>query len=69
VTNPPYGERIAAGDALYHELGRSLRRMRGWTVAVLAGTPEIARAIGREPDRWWALYNGPIECRLLLYSP
>jgi putative N6-adenine-specific DNA methylase len=69
VTNPPYGERIAGGEALYRELARSLRRLRGWGAAVLAGTPDIARAMGREPDRWWALYNGPIECRLLLYTP
>jgi hypothetical protein len=24
--------------------------------------------MGREPDRWWILYNGPIECRLLVYA-
>jgi hypothetical protein len=22
----------------------------------------------RKPDRWWALFNGPIECRLLVYA-
>jgi putative N6-adenine-specific DNA methylase len=68
VTNPPYGERIAADDTLYDDLGRALRRLRGHTVAILAGTPAIARAMRREPDRWWILYNGPIECRLLVYS-
>jgi putative N6-adenine-specific DNA methylase len=67
VTNPPYGERIAGGDALYAELARAMRRMRGSTVGLLAGTPDIGRAMGRDPDRWWALYNGPIECRLLVY--
>jgi putative N6-adenine-specific DNA methylase len=69
VTNPPYGERIAGGEALYSDMARSLRRMRGSTVALLAGTPEIARAMGRNPERWWSLYNGAIECRLLLYLP
>jgi putative N6-adenine-specific DNA methylase len=68
VTNPPYGERIAAEGGLYDELGRALRRLRGHTVALLAGTPAIARAMRREPDRWWILYNGPIECRLLVYA-
>lgn len=38
------------------------------TVAVLAGAPAIGDAMGRAPDRWWALYNGPIECRLLVYG-
>jgi putative N6-adenine-specific DNA methylase len=68
VTNPPYGERLAADAPLYDELGRAIRRMRGHTVAVLAGTPAIARAMKREADRWWILYNGPIECRLLVYA-
>ncbi len=80
VTNPPYGERIAGGSSLYADLARSLRRMRGSQIAILAGTPTgrlpggtgrpmtIAAAMGRDPDRWWALYNGAIECRLLLYE-
>jgi hypothetical protein len=38
-------------------------------VALLAGTPALERAMGRAPDRWWMLFNGPIECRLLLYLP
>jgi hypothetical protein len=24
--------------------------------------------MNREPERWWILHNGPIECRLLVYS-
>ena len=67
VTNPPYGERLPADSSLYEQLAESLRRMRGHTLAVLAGTPAIGRAIRREPDRWWLLFNGPIECRLLLF--
>jgi 23S rRNA G2445 N2-methylase RlmL len=68
VTNPPYGERIEADRELFESLGRSLRGLHGHTVAVLAGTPEIGRAMHREPDRWWILHNGPIECRLLVYA-
>jgi 23S rRNA G2445 N2-methylase RlmL len=68
VTNPPYGERIAREPALYADLARTFRRLHGHTVAILAGTTEIARALRREPDRWWILYNGPIECRLLVYT-
>jgi hypothetical protein len=22
----------------------------------------------REPDKWWILFNGSIECRLLVYA-
>jgi putative N6-adenine-specific DNA methylase len=69
VTNPPYGERLEADRTLYDDLARSIRRLRGHTVAILAGAPAIARAMRREPDRWWILYNGAIECRLLVFSP
>jgi 23S rRNA G2445 N2-methylase RlmL len=68
VTNPPYGERIDADEELYDALARSLRGLHGATVALLAGTPAIGRAMKREPDRWWSLFNGSIECRLLVYT-
>ena len=72
VSNPPYGERLAADASLYDELARAVRGMAGHSVALLAGTPDIPaamrRVLRREPDRWWLLYNGPIECRLLVYE-
>jgi 23S rRNA G2445 N2-methylase RlmL len=68
VTNPPYGERLEADAALYDEMARALRRLRGHTAALLAGTPAIPRAMRRDADRWWILHNGPIECRLLVYA-
>ncbi len=68
VTNPPYGERLEADRDLFDGLARSFRGMHGHTIALLAGTPAIGRAMGRDPDRWWILYNGPIECRLLVYA-
>ena len=68
VTNPPYGERLDADAAFQEEVAQALSRMRGQTVAVLSGAPELRAAIRRKPERWWVLYNGPIECRLLLYE-
>jgi 23S rRNA G2445 N2-methylase RlmL len=67
VTNPPYGVRLDKEPTLYDDLARVLRRMHGHTIALLAGSPALARAMRRAPERWWALYNGPIECRLLVY--
>jgi 23S rRNA G2445 N2-methylase RlmL len=68
VTNPPYGERLEHDEALYADLARALSRMHGHTAALLAGSPAISRAMRREPERWWILHNGPIECRLLVYK-
>ena len=67
VTNPPYGVRLDREPALYDELARTCRRMHGSTVALLAGSPAIDRAMCMNPERWWALHNGPIPCRLLVY--
>jgi len=68
VTNPPYGQRLEADLELFEDMARSFRALHGHTIAVLTGTPAIAQAMKRGPDRWWALYNGPIECRLLVYG-
>ena len=68
VVNPPYGERVGAGDdleALHRELGDVLRRrFLGWTGFVLT-TPALAKRIGLRPKRRHILHNGPLECRFL----
>jgi 23S rRNA (guanine2445-N2)-methyltransferase / 23S rRNA (guanine2069-N7)-methyltransferase len=70
VTNPPYGERLgdrAALAELYPQLGDTLRRrFPGWTAYVLTGNPSLGRSIGLRPSRRHILYNGAIECRLLV---
>jgi 23S rRNA G2445 N2-methylase RlmL len=68
VTNPPYGERLTSDAGLQEAMTRSLRGLRGHTVALLTADPGLARAMRRDPDRWWILYNGPLECRLLVYG-
>ncbi len=68
VTNPPYGERLDGDFALYDGMARAFKLLHGHTVAILAGTPAIETAMRRRPDRYWQLYNGPIECRLVVYS-
>ena len=67
VTNPPYGERLEAEATFLREMGQTLMRMEGHDLTVIAGTPEIGRALGR-PDRWLIVFNGAIECRLLFYQ-
>lgn len=69
LTNPPYGERLGTEEqarATLVELGRLLRaRFPGWRAFVLAGNPDLARAVGLRPARRIPLYNGALECRLL----
>ena len=70
VTNPPYGERLDATEAFYGELaaGRcGCSRATRWPSS--PGTPRSSwPGLKREPDRWWILFNGPIECRLQVYE-
>jgi 23S rRNA (guanine2445-N2)-methyltransferase / 23S rRNA (guanine2069-N7)-methyltransferase len=71
VTNPPYGERLgdpAALAELYAQLGDTLRRkFPGWTGYVLTGNRVLGGRIGLRPRRRHVLYNGAIECRLLVF--
>ena len=72
VTNPPYGERLGAGDdlsALYQQLGALLRtHFDGWRAAVLTGNPALGKRMGLRAARFHRLDNGPIECRLLHFE-
>ncbi|HRI63105.1 MAG TPA: THUMP domain-containing protein [Polyangium sp.] len=68
VTNPPYGERLAIGPGLYRDMGRAFARLSGHTIVVLAGTPDIPRAIPLQPAKEHTVFNGPIECRLFTYQ-
>ncbi len=69
LTNPPYGVRLGDEGALtplYETLGDVLRRrFLGYRAGVFTGSPALARAVGLKAQAKHALYNGPIECRLL----
>ena len=71
VTNPPYGERLGDSEqlgALDAALGDTLRRkFPGWTGYVLTGNPSLGKRIGLRSARRHVLYNGAIECRLLVF--
>ena len=68
ITNPPYGERLAAPRGLYEDMGAALGRLRGSRVALLTSDPRLADAMRRRPARWQALFNGGLEVRLLVYD-
>ncbi len=72
VVNPPYGVRV--GDVnrlggLYRRLGDAFKKKAPDATAwVLAGDRQLANQIGLKPSRRIPIFNGPIECRLLMYE-
>jgi 23S rRNA (guanine2445-N2)-methyltransferase / 23S rRNA (guanine2069-N7)-methyltransferase len=72
VTNPPYGERI--GDineiqplyALF--AGRLKQGFLGWKAALFTGNPDLGKQMGLRAKRYYALFNGTIPCKLLLFD-
>ncbi|MGA8277395.1 MAG: bifunctional 23S rRNA (guanine(2069)-N(7))-methyltransferase RlmK/23S rRNA (guanine(2445)-N(2))-methyltransferase RlmL [Rhodanobacteraceae bacterium] len=72
VCNPPYGERLgerARLTPLYRSLGERLRDgFAGWHAAIITADRELGRDIGLHPRKRYVLYNGALECRLLVYD-
>ncbi|MDA3923685.1 MAG: class I SAM-dependent RNA methyltransferase [Kiritimatiellae bacterium] len=70
--NPEYGERLGDGDelpALYARIGDFLKqRCVGYTGCVFTGSMELSRMVGLRSSRRVPFYNGPIDCRLLVYD-
>ena len=70
VCNPPYDARLAADPALYRTLGDALRRATpGWRASLLCGDFELAKATGLRANKRYQLFNGPIECSLIVCDP
>jgi 23S rRNA (guanine2445-N2)-methyltransferase / 23S rRNA (guanine2069-N7)-methyltransferase len=68
--NPPYDARLAADPALYRALGDALKRAApGWRASLLCGDFELARATGLRANKRYQLFNGPIECSLIVCDP
>ena len=73
ISNPPYDERIAAqgaaADAFAPELARVLKqRFAGWRVGLLTADLHWDRSLRLKPRRRIVAFNGPIECRLMLFD-
>ncbi|PIR21949.1 MAG: hypothetical protein COV44_10505 [Deltaproteobacteria bacterium CG11_big_fil_rev_8_21_14_0_20_45_16] len=69
VFNPPYGERIsdqASLPALYTKIGEALRKYPGWKAGILMADPGLIKNIEHKPTQSIPLFNGAIECRLVL---
>ncbi len=70
VCNPPYDERLAADSALYRRLGDALKRtVPQWRAALLCGDAELAHATGLRAGKRYQMFNGAIECALIVCDP
>lgn len=70
VCNPPYDERLAADNALYRQLGDALKRaVPQWRASLLCGSTDLAFATGLRARKTYQLFNGAIECALIVCDP
>lgn len=70
VCNPPYDARLAADPMLYRALGDALKRaVPGWKASLLCGDAELARATGLRAAKKYQVFNGAIECALIVCDP
>ncbi len=70
VCNPPYDERLAADAALYRSLGDALQRcVPEWRASLLCGSAELAYATGLRAAKKYQLFNGALECALIVCDP
>ncbi len=68
--NPPYDARLAADAALYRQLGDALKAVvPGWGASLLCGSEDLARATGLFARKRYQLFNGAIECTLIVVDP
>jgi 23S rRNA (guanine2445-N2)-methyltransferase / 23S rRNA (guanine2069-N7)-methyltransferase len=70
VCNPPYDARLAADPELYRRLGDTLARIvPGWRAALLCGSADLAYATGLRAGKRYVLFNGALECSLIVCDP
>ena len=70
VCNPPYDARLQADPALYRRLGNALRvSVPDWTASLLCGDMELAKATGLRATKKYQMFNGTLECMLIVVRP
>ena len=72
VTNPPYGERLMAGEnmePLYRAMGNVFCRSDHVGYYIISSMEEFETVFGRMADKRRKLYNGMLKCNLYQYFP
>lgn len=68
--NPPYDARLQADPALYRALGDAARRLLpDGRASLLCGDAELGRATGLRAAKKYQVFNGALECALLVVDP
>ncbi|NLG57133.1 MAG: class I SAM-dependent RNA methyltransferase [Clostridiales bacterium] len=70
LANPPYGQRLGdkkAADKLAAAFGDLMKRHPEADLAILSANPSFERMMGRRAKSRRRLYNGRLECELLLF--
>jgi len=70
VCNPPYGERIYAGEQvekLYRDMGKAFAKLDNWQIYIITSHEGFERLYGRRADKVRKLYNGMIKCGYYQY--
>ena len=72
IMNPPYGERLDAGDPelceLYYQMGRHFRNFKGHTLTILSFAELLKKKLHLKPDERIKVFNGPLECEVARYD-
>ncbi|MEI2417388.1 THUMP domain-containing protein [Orrella sp. JC864] len=70
VTNPPYGERLEAGDAgFWAEWASHLKRhYAGWHLNVITSDLRFPQALRLKAHRRTPVHNGALDCRLFAFD-
>jgi 23S rRNA (guanine2445-N2)-methyltransferase / 23S rRNA (guanine2069-N7)-methyltransferase len=72
ISNPPYGERMGADERLaplYRLFGEKLKaEFSAWRACIITSDEALGRAVGLRADKRYKLYNGALECVLLLFD-
>jgi len=70
--NPEYGERLGADkdlEPLYRRIGDFLKqKCIGYKGCILTGNMEMSRKIGLRSSQRVPFFNGPIECRMVVFD-
>ncbi|MBI3509942.1 MAG: class I SAM-dependent RNA methyltransferase [Bacteroidetes bacterium] len=71
IMNPPYGERMDKDDSdvFYKQIGDTFKKKySGYEAWLITSNMEALKVIGLRPSRKIALFNGPLECKLMKYE-